>query len=132
MARSILDCLSSSGIGSPPNTMYGFQLYGSFCRLDPLAAEAVQSETTLESESILREHTLPYYPVTLWLDFNEEEQSVIDMYKTGLLTYTDEMMLKFILGQEPISNFDTFVETAKEMGVQEVLGAYESAYNRVK
>lgn len=112
--------------------MYGFQLYGSFCRLDPLAAEAVQSETTLESESILREHTLPYYPVTLWLDFNEEEQSVIDMYKTGLLTYTDEMMLKFILGQEPISNFDTFVETAKEMGVQEVLGAYESAYNRVK
>ena len=119
-------------VGTQPNTMYGFQLYGSFCRLDPLAAEAVQSETTLESESILREHTLPYYPVTLWLDFNEEEQSVIDMYKTGLLTYTDEMMLKFILGQEPISNFDTFVETAKEMGVQEVLGAYESAYNRVK
>ncbi|MBQ9984928.1 MAG: extracellular solute-binding protein, partial [Oscillospiraceae bacterium] len=41
--------------GTPPNTMYGFQLYGSFCRLDPLAAEAVQSETTLASEELIVE-----------------------------------------------------------------------------
>ena len=118
--------------GTPPNTMYGFQLYGSFCRLDPLAAEAVQSETTLASEELIVEHTLPYHPVALWLSFNDEEQDIIDQYKGACHTYTQEMLIKFILGQEPISNFATFVETLKEMGVDEVLSAYESAYNRVK
>ena len=118
--------------GSSPNTLYGFQLYGSFCRLDPEAAKAVQSETTIESESIVAQHQLPYYPVTLWLDFNDEEQAVIDMYKTGLQTHTEEMLVKFMLGQEPLSNFDKFVETINSMGVDEVLAAYESAYNRVK
>ena len=118
--------------GTLPNTMYGFQLYGTFCRLDPLAAEALQTETTLESEDLVVEHTLPNYPVTLWLDFNDEEQDIIDMYNTGIATYTEQMLLKFMLGQEPLSNFDTFRETLKEMGVDEVLKAYESAYSRVK
>lgn len=118
--------------GRLPNTMYGFQLYGTFCRLDPLAAEAMQSETTLESEDVVRKHTLPYYPVTLWLDFNDEEQAIIDTYNTGLKIYTQEMLTKFILGQTPISEFDAFVKTLGEMGVEEVLAAYESAYDRVK
>ena len=118
--------------GTQPNTMYGFQLYGTFCRLDPSAAEALQSETTIESEKLIVEHTLPEYPVTLWLDFNDEEQSVIDMYRTGLHTYTEEMLIKFMLGQEPLANFDKFVENLKSMGVDEVIAAYESAYSRVK
>ncbi len=118
--------------GSAPKTMYGFQNYGSFCRLDPLAVEATQSETTLECEDLVLEHTLPYHPVTKYLDFNEEEQTVVDTYFQGLLTYTEEMFIKFILGQEPLSNFDKFVETLEEMGVEDLLAAYESAYNRVK
>ena len=117
---------------SGPNTLYGFQLYGSFTRLDPLAAEAVQTETTLESEAMLREHTLPYYPVTMWLDFSDEEQDVIDMYSSGIRTYTEQMLIKFILGQEPLSNFDSFRVTIEEMGVEDLLKTYESAYNRIK
>ncbi|MBQ4543954.1 MAG: extracellular solute-binding protein [Oscillospiraceae bacterium] len=118
--------------GSAPNTLYGFQLYGSFTRLDPEAAAAVQSETTLASADIVAGHMLPYYPVTLWLDFNDEEQTVIDTYNTGLTTYTQEMLVKFILGQEPLSSFDAFRKTLEEMSVADVLEAYESAYNRVK
>ncbi len=118
--------------GSAPNALYGFQLYGSFTRLDPLAAEAMQTETTLETEAMLREHTLPYYPVTMWLDFNDDEQMIIDTYNTGLKTYTQEMLMKFMLGQEPLSSFDTFRKTLEEMNVADVLAAYESAYNRVK
>lgn len=118
--------------GTLPNTMYGFQLYGTFCRLDPKAAEAMQTATTLESEDLVIEHTLPYHPVTLWLDLNDEEEAVVEMYQTGLTSYTEEMFMKFILGQEPLSNFDSFRENLKNMGVDEVLAAYESAYNRVK
>ena len=72
------------------------------------------------------------HSVTLWLDFNDEEQDIIDMYNTGITTYTEQMLLKFMLGQEPLSNFDTFRETLREMGVDEVLKAYESAYSRVR
>lgn len=118
--------------GTLPNTMYGFQVYGSFTRLDPAAAAAMQTETTLESEQMIVEHTLPYHPVAMWLDFNDEEQKIIDTYSTGLKTYTEEMLAKFMLGQEPLSNFDAFVETLKEMGSDKVLEAYKSAYDRVK
>ncbi|MBE6966643.1 MAG: extracellular solute-binding protein [Ruminococcaceae bacterium] len=118
--------------GTLANTMYGFQVYGSFTRLDPEAAKALQSETTLESEQMVMEHTLPYLPVTLWLDFNDEEQDVIDTYSTGLVSHTNEMLTKFMLGQAPLSEFDSFVETLNEMGVEEVLAAYTSAYDRVK
>ena len=118
--------------GALPNTLYGFHTYGSFCRMDPEAAKAMQSETTLETAAIVAEHQLPYYPITLWLDFNDEEQSVIDMYKTGIQTHTQEMLVKFMLGQEPLSNFDKFVEELGSMGLDEVLAAYTSAYDRVK
>ncbi len=118
--------------GALPNVLYGFHTYGSFCRMDPEAAKAIQSETTLESEAIVTEHQLPYYPVTLWLDFNDEEQAVMDMYRTGIQSYTQEMLTKFLLGQEPLSNFDSFVANSNEMGVEELLAAYASAYDRVK
>ena len=42
------------------------------------------------------------------------------------------MLTKFILGQAPLSEFDSFVATLNSMGVDKLLGAYESAYNRVK
>ncbi len=119
-------------VGTSADIMYGFTNYGTFTRFDPLAAEAMQSETTLESEDLVVAHTLPYYPITLWLDFNEEEQAVLDMYNTGIRAHTEEMMIKFLLGQEPLSNFDAFRENLMSLGVKEVLGAYESAYNRVK
>ncbi|MBQ2840262.1 MAG: extracellular solute-binding protein [Oscillospiraceae bacterium] len=119
-------------VGTSADIMYGFSLYGTFTRFAPDAAAAFQSETTRESADIVAGHQLPYYPVTLWLDFNDEEQAVIDMYKTGLQTHTQEMLVKFMLGQEPLSNFDKFVETINSMGVDEVLAAYESAYSRVK
>ena len=118
--------------GTMANTMYGFQLYGTFARLDPLAAEAMQSETTVESEKMLVEHTLPSYPVTLWLDFDDEEQAVIDTYNVSIATYANEMLQKFLLGQEPLSKFDEFCEELRTLGVDELLAAYESAYNRVK
>ena len=119
-------------VGTMANTMYGFQLYGTFARLDPEAAAAMQSETTLESEAMLVEHTLPNYPVTLWLDFNDEEQDIISTYNTSIGTYANEMLQKFLLGQEPLSKFDEYRKELENLGVNELLAAYESAYNRVK
>ncbi|MBR2180740.1 MAG: hypothetical protein IJ949_02490, partial [Oscillospiraceae bacterium] len=118
--------------GELPNSKYGFTTYGSFVRIDPEAIVATQSETTIESEKMLLEHTLPYFPVTEWIDLNDEEDKIIADKATGCTTYTKEMISKFILGQEPLSGYDTFIGTLEEMGVAKILEAYESAYARVK
>ncbi|MBQ7119486.1 MAG: extracellular solute-binding protein [Oscillospiraceae bacterium] len=114
------------------NTMYGFQLYGTFARLDPTAAQALQSETTLECEDIVIEGTLPYHNPAMWVAFNEDEQVIIDEKLQAIQNYTKEMMTKFLLGQESMSKYDEFVETLKSMGVQDVLDVYEAAYERVQ
>ena len=116
---------------SQPNTLFGFQLYGTFVLLDPDAAKALQSETTLECEDVMIEGTLPYHNPAMWVAFNDAEQKVIDEKLTALSTYTQEMMTKFMLDQEPMSKYDDFVKELKAMGVDEVVAAYKSAYDRV-
>ena len=116
---------------SIPSTLYGFMTYGSFTRIDSEAVMATQTEATAETRELVSEHTLPDYNPTLYLSFNDEEQAAIDTYLTQCITYTNEMLTKFILGQEPISNFDAFVKTLEELGVNEVIGAYKSAHERI-
>lgn len=44
--------------------------------------------------------------------------------------YAQEMILKFIMGQEPLSNFGNFVSTVNSMGIQNAVAAKEAAYER--
>ena len=68
---------------------------------------------------------------TLWLPLNDEEMKVYDELYTALVTYTEEMLSKFILKQEPMSNWDAFQKGMTDMGVDRLLEVYTSAYNRV-
>ncbi|GIP43089.1 sugar ABC transporter permease [Paenibacillus sp. J45TS6] len=45
-------------------------------------------------------------------------------------TYVDEMVTKFILGDEPLTSYETFVETIKGMGIEEVIKIHQDAYAR--
>lgn len=45
-------------------------------------------------------------------------------------TYVDEMTLKFIVGAEPMENYDKFIETMKGMGIEEAVEITQSAYDR--
>lgn len=119
--------------GTQANTLYGFGTYGTFVRMDPDAILAFESEDISAGRDMVIEHTMPYANPTLYLAFNEEENKFIDDYKPALVSYTNEMFTKFILNQEPISNFDSFVETLKrDFYVDELLEVYESAYARIK
>ena len=40
------------------------------------------------------------------------------------------MTVKFIMGLEPLENLDSFVETLHSLSVDEVINAYQSAYDR--
>jgi putative aldouronate transport system substrate-binding protein len=45
-------------------------------------------------------------------------------------TYADEMLVKFILGTEPLSNFDTYVSTIKRMGIDRAVEIQNAALAR--
>lgn len=40
------------------------------------------------------------------------------------------MINKFIMGKEPLDNFDSFVQTLKNMGIDDVLAVEQAAYDR--
>lgn len=69
------------------------------------------------------------YPLT----YNTpDEQSTLDTLLTDIDKYTEQMEAKFITGEASLAEYDKFVETLKKMGVEDVIKAYQDAYNRWK
>lgn len=53
----------------------------------------------------------------------------VDSSNSQLDQYIGEMKWKFITGQEPLSNFDTYVAELERMGISDVVAAYQAAYD---
>ena len=47
-------------------------------------------------------------------------------------TYREEMYLKFIMGAEPINNFDKYVDRMKKLGIERVIEIQQKKYDRLK
>ncbi|MBQ6902746.1 MAG: hypothetical protein IJN71_07060, partial [Oscillospiraceae bacterium] len=63
------------------------------------------------------------------LDFPEDVATERGDLYSAINRYAEEMMSKFILGQEPMENWDSFVETVKDMGVDRLLEIYTVRYD---
>lgn len=64
------------------------------------------------------------------VSFTPEESAEVAKINNNLNTYNKEMLVKFVLGKEPIENFDKYVEQVKKFGVEKVIGIYETAMER--
>ncbi len=64
--------------------------------------------------------------VTLTSEESREYTSIM----SDLETYYDEMVIKFIMGVEPIDNFNGFVETLKAMGIDRAIELQQAALKR--
>jgi putative aldouronate transport system substrate-binding protein len=64
------------------------------------------------------------------LKFTDEEIDVVNSLYTEIKTYKDEMIDKMIMGVEPLSEFDNFVDQLYDMGLDRVLEVYNAAYDR--
>lgn len=65
-----------------------------------------------------------------YLYYSDEESSDIVQKVSDIDTYVNEMMCKFIMGVEPIENYDSFVNGLKSRGMDDVLQAKQSAYEK--
>lgn len=87
-----------------------------------------QLDTQKEAQRVWSEadHSKLMPPVTLTADESSKVASIMNDVKT----YRDEMINQFIMGEEPIENFDKFVETIKNMKIDEVIAAQQAALER--
>ena len=69
-----------------------------------------------------------FYPAAASL--TPEESSEYASLLNEINTYRYEMLVKFLLGTEPIENYDKFVQTMNDLGMQRVLEIKQAAYDR--
>jgi putative aldouronate transport system substrate-binding protein len=59
-----------------------------------------------------------------------EESNTLDEVQSAISTYVSEMAVKFINDEEPIDNFDAYVQQVNGMGLDTVLQVRQAAYDR--
>lgn len=64
------------------------------------------------------------------LKYNQEELEISNNLKNEIDTYVAEMQSKIIVGKEPMSSYDSFIEKIKSMGVDRVTETIQKAYDR--
>ena len=64
------------------------------------------------------------------LNVPEEESSEISRILADMRTLSQSMTMKFIMGTEPLENFDSFVQSMKEIGLDKLEKAYTEALQR--
>ncbi len=76
--------------------------------------------------------SLEQYMVDPWpfIYTTDDESNVMSQYMTDIQTYVDEMMISFISGITPISQFDNYLKTLESMNIQEVLDVKTTQYDR--
>ncbi|WP_336772519.1 ABC transporter substrate-binding protein [Paenibacillus sp. MMO-58] len=60
----------------------------------------------------------------------QDESSKFASIMTDINTYKDEMLLKFIMGVEPIDQFDNYVKKIKSMGIDDAVQIQQAALER--
>ena len=64
------------------------------------------------------------------LTFTNEELDRRKVLETAINTLSDEMVVKFTTGQEPMSNWDAFASQLRDFGVEELVQIYNTALGR--
>ena len=90
------------------------------------------NEDQLEAVDTLASLTDGAYNMPKYVMLDTEEQEEYAGISTDLDTYAKSMILKFILGDEPMDNYDDFLKTCKDMGLDRMTELYQGAYDRAQ
>jgi putative aldouronate transport system substrate-binding protein len=83
-----------------------------------------------EQKDALAFWSIPKYSVSPTNATYTNAESIVARKLSDVKTYADEMRARFVMGTEPIENFDKFVIRCKELGIDDVLMVYNDAYKR--
>ncbi len=124
--------ITEEGSSESVQSLYGINTRGTTIRFDPDAIGATISKEQYEVTDFLLEHTVSNLNPTTWIALSTEENEKLADLTTSLDTFVSENVQKFVIGQRPIAEWDSFIEELEKLPVDEVLAIYEEAYNKVK
>ena len=113
-------------------TLYGFKTTGTYARIDPACINASISEEQAATTDFIIGNIYPHLDPTLYLEFSADDSKTLADLNTSIDTYVRENLQKFIIGQRPLSEWETFRNELSELPVTELLALYEKVYNNVK
>lgn len=90
------------------------------------------NDDQLEAVDTLASLTDGAWNLPRYVMLTNEEQEEYNGIASDLDTYAKSMILKFILGDEPLSNYDEFLNTCKDMGLDRMTELYQGAYDRAQ
>ncbi len=114
MTKYIRACYSGPFVQDPD---YIMQMYTT-----PAQQEAMPIWANTQTEKYI----LPLTTMT-----NEENEEYTDIM-TDIDVYREEMLFKFITGQEPIENLNQYFEQLKSMNIERAIEIQQAAYDRYK
>lgn len=68
------------------------------------------------------------YPAAISITQDQVKEAI--GAETDIGAYVAEMQMKFINGEEPLTNFDNYLDTLKKMGIENLIKLYQDAYDR--
>ena len=109
------------------NKEFGLWTSGNTAYCDPDARQALLSE---ETSKAYQEGLQYLAPMAQLPPITTEENDAITIKSDAISKYVNEAVCKFIFGQRPLSEWDSYVEGAKKLGVEDVLKIYNDAQAR--
>lgn len=73
-------------------------------------------------------YTVPSYPASV--RFNKQDTERLSFLSNDITTYVDQMIAKFIIGEESLDNWDAYVSKLKQMNIDELIEIRQNAYDK--
>jgi len=97
---------------------YGDQFWSLPQQIDALATWSKSVDETVKAAN------------KVYGELSPEESQSIASKNNDITTYVDEMILKFIMGVEPVSKLDEFQAQLKKMGIDEITKLHQNAHDK--
>lgn len=68
------------------------------------------------------------YPAAIVLSVDDQRKAAPQL--DDINAYIDDMTKKFITGEEPLTNFDNYMDQLQKMGIEDLIAAYQATYDR--
>ncbi|MFS0723615.1 extracellular solute-binding protein [Paenibacillus sp. 1P07SE] len=97
--------------------------------IDNEAHVSLSSEETKIAYTEAPSYDAPRQPT---VPFTETENEEVALLEQTIKKYSDEQIARFILNEKDLSEWDSYVEEVRAMGVDRLLDYYTSAYERMQ
>jgi putative aldouronate transport system substrate-binding protein len=97
--------------------------------VDTRSSYGLYSDAQLEAQSIWSSNIDDAY-VLPEITMTEDESTELSSIYSDLSTLISEKLIKFIIGDEPLSQWDSFVEALKSMDAERCVEIYQTALDR--